>query len=110
MGSSGDAVLQSQGHGFGAAGHSQFGRDVADVGFDGGGADDQPPGDLSIVQALDHQGENFTLALGQVQAGASGWLVVSTRLCAASGESVARPAWAARMARTRSSAETSFSR
>lgn len=108
MGASDDAVLQSQGHGFGAAGHPQFGQDVADVGFDGGGAEDQPPGDLGIVQALDHQGKNFTLALGQVQAG--GWLAVSTRLCAASGESVARPAWASRMACTRSSAETTFSR
>lgn len=74
MGSRDDAALQNQGHGFGAAGHPQFGQDVADVGFDGGGADDQTPGDLSIVQALDYQGENFTLAFGQVQAG--GWRLV----------------------------------
>jgi hypothetical protein len=101
-------VPQSQDHGFGAAGYPQFGQDVADMRFDRGWADGQPSGDLHIVQSLDHQVENFTLALGQVQAG--GWLAVSPRLCAASGESVARPAWAARMACTRSSAESTFSR
>ncbi len=101
-------MTQRQGHGFSAAGDPQLGENVADMRFDRGRAEDQPPGDLGMVQALDHQGENFTLVLGQVQAG--GWLAVSTRLCAASGESMARPAWAARMAHTRSSAETTFSR
>ena len=42
--------------------------------------------------------------------GAGGWLAVWTRAWAASGESVARPACAAWMARTRSYAETSLSR
>lgn len=82
MGSRDDAALQSQGHGFGAAGHSQFGQDVTDVGFDSGWADDQPPCDLGIVQPLDHQVKNFTLALGQFQA--EGWRL-ATKLCAASG-------------------------
>jgi hypothetical protein len=42
--------------------------------FDGGWTDGQPSGDLCIVQALDHQGENITLALRQVKTG--GWRLV----------------------------------
>ena len=37
--------------------------------FDRGRADGQPPGDLHIVQPLDHQRQNFTFALRQVEAG-----------------------------------------
>ena len=39
------------------------------MGFDRGWADGQPAGDLRIVQSLNHQGQNFTLALRQVETG-----------------------------------------
>ena len=39
------------------------------MGFDRGWTYGQPSGDLRIVQSLDHQGQNFTLALRQVKAG-----------------------------------------
>ena len=37
--------------------------------FDRGRAYGQSPGDLRIVQSLNHQGQHFTLALCQVEAG-----------------------------------------
>ena len=39
------------------------------MGFDRGWTYGQSSGDLRIVQPLDHQGENFTLALRQVKTG-----------------------------------------
>jgi len=44
------------------------------MGFDGGRADDQPLGDLGVVQAFDQQRQNGALALRQVVARAGGWL------------------------------------
>ena len=69
MGGLGDEpVAYGQRHGFRAAGDAQFGEDVADVGFDGRRADDQPLGDLGVVQTFDHQRQYGTLALRQVVA------------------------------------------
>src|SRR3990170_236526 len=68
-GSVDQSLAQRQGDGFRAAGNTQLGKDVADMGLDGGGADGQPRGDLRVVQPLDHQGQHYALALRQVEAG-----------------------------------------
>ena len=38
------------------------------MGFNGGRADGQPSGDLRIIQSFNHQDQDFTLALRQVEA------------------------------------------
>jgi hypothetical protein len=59
--------MQRKGHGCGAAGKTQFEQDIVDVHFDGGWAVNQFSGNLGIVQSIDHQGQDFPLALCQIQ-------------------------------------------
>ena len=57
------AVTQGQGYGLGAAGDTEFGKDIADMGFYSRWTDGQFPGNLGIVQSFNHQGQHFKLAL-----------------------------------------------
>jgi hypothetical protein len=59
------AVLVRVGGGGGAAGQSQLGEDVADVGGHGFLADDEMFGDLTVGEPLGDVGQDFFLAAGQ---------------------------------------------
>ena len=89
-----ESVPQSQHRSFRAAGDVQLGENVADVGFDRGWTNHQLFGDLRVAQSFDEQGQHITFA--------NAWV--------ASGESVARPAYAARMVLATSSADTFLSK
>lgn len=57
-------VAHSQRDDFGATGHPKFGQNVADMGFDGGGADKQLLGYLGIIKPFDQQREHGLFPFG----------------------------------------------
>lgn len=59
-------VLQGDDDGFGTTGGEKFGENVADMEFYSRAADHERLGDLVVVQALDHQVEDFAFTLGKV--------------------------------------------
>ena len=79
--------------------------------FDRGWTDGQSSSDLRIVQSFNHQSQHFTLALCKVKAGH--WRLIG--MSQPGLERLLARAWraqqcAARIARARSSAETSLSK
>jgi hypothetical protein len=61
-------VAHSYRDSLGAAGDIQLAKNVTDVGFDSGRADDQLFGDFGIVYTFNHQSQHGALALCQVVA------------------------------------------
>ena len=59
-------VLERVGDGFGAAGHVEFGEDVAHMELHRGPADHQLFGNVRVVEALDHEAQHLALAFGQI--------------------------------------------
>src|SRR5437879_6145226 len=50
----------------GAVAAVEFAQDVADVGLCGERADDEPPGDLGVAEALGDEAEDLAFAVGQL--------------------------------------------
>ena len=86
-----EMVLDGDGDGLGAGGDTQLGQDAADVELDGGTADGEPLGNLDIVQALDHEGQDVALTRRQLVSGQEGEVTRCTRAWVASGARVAWP-------------------
>lgn len=63
-----DVVLNGECHGLGATLDTEFAQNAAHVEFDGRPADDEPLGNIRIVQPLHHERQNFSLARAEIVA------------------------------------------